>query len=251
MFYELFFNLVWLYIDQGEDYMLEFKQYQIGKRPQNLVIFLHGYNGTLEDHQYAVDWLKKYLKKSILITPQAPEICDKNPQKRQWFGMIKYDSENLRRKPETPIDKIFEIYNTASEEVAKCAKEINNFISEQQQKYNISGAHTFIIGFSQGAMLAIYAALTRPASLGGAFVLSGLVAADKSLEQKISSYTPIYMFHGTEDLKVQYKTLAYSMEWLKKHNIIVKHNIYQNLAHRINEEEIKTIANIIDQSEIE
>jgi phospholipase/carboxylesterase len=232
-------------------YMLEFKQYQLGKQPRNLVIFLHGYNGTLEDHQYAVDWLKKYLKNAILITPQAPEICDKNPQKRQWFGMLKYDPENLRRSQKTSIRDIFSIYDAAAAEIDSCADKINDFVSTQQKKYDIDDGNTFIIGFSQGAMLSIYAALIRPTPLGSVFALSGLVAAEKKLVQKISSYSPIYMFHGTEDMKVQYKTLPHSVKCLQKLHVPVKYTVYQDLAHQISEEEIKAAAEIINLSKIE
>jgi phospholipase/carboxylesterase len=231
--------------------MLEFKQYQLGHQPKNLVIFLHGYNGTLEDHQYAVDWLKKYLENTILITPQAPEICDKNPQKKQWFGMLKYDPENKRRNKETSIRDIFSIYDAAAAEIDSRADIINDFVSTQQKKYNIDDAHTFIIGFSQGAMLALYTSLTRPAPLGGVFVLSGLVAAEAALSQKIASHPPIYMFHGTEDLKVQYKTLIHSVKCLQKLHVPIKYTVYQDLAHQISEEEIKAVAEIINLSKTE
>lgn len=226
--------------------MLEAKQYQIGEQPQNLVIFLHGYNGTLDDHKYAIDWLRQYLQQAILITPQAPQICDKNPQKRQWFGMLKYDSENKRSNPQTPVEDIFAIYNDAALEIDFCAETINTFIDTQQRLFNIDDAHTFLIGFSQGAMLALYTALTRPEPLGGAFVLSGLVAGEFLLEQKISAEPQVYMFHGTADLKVQSKTFPHSVEWLENHQIPVKQHIYSGLAHRINEDEIMTIATIIN-----
>ena len=226
--------------------MFEFKQYQIGEKPQNLVIFLHGYNGNLEDHQYAVDWLQKYLRAAILITPQAADACDKNPQKRQWFGMQKYDVENKRSLPTTTIADIFAIYNAAAEEIAVCARKINAFIDEQQQIYGIDDAHTFLLGFSQGAMLTIYAALSRHAKLGAAFAFSGLVAGEDLLAQNINSYPPLYMFHGVEDLKVQYKTLDTSIEWLRAHHLKVRQKIYPELMHRMNENEIRTAAQIIN-----
>lgn len=231
--------------------MLEAKQYQIGEQPQNLVIFLHGYNGTLDDHKYAIDWLRQYLQQAILITPQAPQICDKNPQKKQWFGMLKYDPENLRRRPDTNIDDIFDVYDNASKEIDACAEEINKFIFDQQKKYDINNTKTFLIGFSQGAMLALYTALTSPTPLSGVFMLSGLVAARKVLSTKISSYPPVYMFHGEQDTKVQYKTLTHSIKWLQKMNIPIKYTVYQNLAHQINEDEIKAIAQIINHSKAE
>ncbi len=226
--------------------MLTYKSYILGNNPQNLVIFLHGYNGNPADHQYAIDWLKQYLQQSILIVPEAPEICDKNPQKKQWFGMLKYDAANRRSQPETTVAEIMDIYNAAAQEIVSCAQMLNEFISNMQKQFDVDNAHTYLIGFSQGAMLTIWAALTRAQKIAGGFVLSGLIAAEETLAGKIESRPPLYLFHGQDDMKVQYKTLDFSVQWLQQRQIPLKVQTYSGLAHRINEDEIKSIADIIN-----
>ena len=226
--------------------MLTYKSYILGNNPQNLVIFLHGYNGNPADHQYAIDWLKQYLQQSILIVPEAPEICDKNPQKKQWFGMLKYDAANRRSQPETTVAEIMDIYNAAAPEIVSRAQMLNEFISNMQQQFNIDNAHTYLIGFSQGAMLTIWTALTRAQNIAGGFVLSGLIAAEKTLSDRIVSRPPLYLFHGQDDMKVQFKTLDFSVQWLQQRQIPLKVQTYSGLAHRINEDEIKSIADIIN-----
>ncbi len=227
--------------------MLKYNHYILGDIPQNLVIFLHGYNGNPADHQYAIDWLKQYLQQSILVVPEAPEICDKNPDKRQWFGMLKYDAANRRSQPETTVAEIMDIYNAAAEEIVSRTQVLNDFISDMQQQFHIDNAHTYLIGFSQGAMLTVWTALTRPQKIAGGFVLSGLIAAEKTLSGKIESRPPLYLFHGVDDMKVQYKTLPFSEEWLKEHQITVQCRTFDDLAHRMNEDEIKMVADIINQ----
>lgn len=226
--------------------MFEYKQYISGDKPQNLLIFLHGYNGSIADHQYAIEWLQKYLRQTVLIMPEAPEICDKNPDKKQWFGMLKYDAENARANPETPIEKIFEIYNAAAAEVSANAGRLNNFISAMQKQFGFSDSQTYLAGFSQGAMLTIYTALTRNAPLAGGFVLSGLVAGEKLLAQSIKSRPPLYLFHGKDDLKVQYKTLETTQKWLQNHQVAIQTQTYADLAHRMNEAEMQKVAQIIN-----
>ena len=226
--------------------MLKYRQYNIGERPQKLVIFLHGYNGSIADHQYAIEWLQKYLQSAVLIVPEAPEICDKNPDKKQWFGMLKYDPENTRANPETPIEKIFEIYNAAAAEVSTNAQMLNDFISAMQQQFGFTDSQTYLAGFSQGAMLTIYTALTREVPLAGGFVLSGLVAGEKLLTQNIKSRPPLYLFHGQDDLKVQYKTLELTQKWLQNRQIAVQTQTYADLAHRMNEAEMQEVAQIIN-----
>lgn len=226
--------------------MFEYKQYISGDKPQNLLIFLHGYNGSIADHQYAIEWLQKYLQSAVLIVPEAPEICDKNPDKKQWFGMLKYDPENTRANPETPIEKIFEIYNAAAAEVSANAERLNKFISAMQKQFGFSDSQTYLAGFSQGAMLTIYTALTREAPLAGGFVLSGLVAGEKLLAQSIKSRPPLYLFHGKDDLKVQYKTLELTQKWLQNHQVAIQTQTYADLAHRMNEAEMQKVAQIIN-----
>ncbi len=228
--------------------MLEYDVYLRGENPQNLVIFLQGYNGTIATHQYAIDWLTEALENAVLIIPHAPEISDKNPERRQWFGMLKYDAENKRTLPETSTAEIFAVYNQTAAEIDRCAASINEFIDSMQKIYNITDSHTYLCGFSQGAMLTIYTALTRRQALGGAFVLSGLVAGADLLATKICSRPPLYLFHGRDDLKVQFKTLAQSEKWLRSHEIVPQVRIYDDLAHKMTADEMAEIASVIKQN---
>jgi len=240
------FLTIFVYNIAYEVDMLKYETDILGENPRNLVIFLHGYNGTVADHQYAFDWFKKYLHNAIFIVPHAPEISDKNPQKLQWFGMMKYDPENIRALPETTSDEIFAVYNKAGTDIDLCAQLINFFINEMQEKYGVDDAHTFLCGFSQGAMLTVYTALSRYATLGGAFAFSGLVAGAEMLKSKINSRPQIYLFHGKDDLKVQFKTLSISANWLVQQKVPVGVKTYSGLAHKMNEEEIRTASEIIN-----
>ena len=231
--------------------MLKYETEIIGENPQKLVVFLHGYNGNINDHAYAINWIKQYLENAVFCVPLAPETCDKNPQKKQWFGMLKYDGQNRRFSADTNASEIFEIYNQTQDEMSARAAEINDLIREIQQQYGFSAETTYVIGFSQGAMLALYAALSDKNISGGVFMLSGIIAAEKQLSQKISAFPHVYMFHGENDMKVQYKTLAFSDNWLTRHNI--PHDIftYPELAHKMCEAEIIEICKTINKKQPE
>ena len=225
--------------------MFEYIIFPAKSPTKSLIVFLHGYNDCVSYHQGAYELMRQNLPNSLLVAPEAPEICDKNSQKRQWFGMIKYDPENRRNFPSTSVPQIFKIYRQAEPEIDLRAHQINQFIDSLQKKYKISDSETFLIGFSQGAMLALYSALCRNHPLGGAFILSGLAAGRNLLHNKIKSNPPIFLFHGKNDLKVQYKTLKSTAHWLKKHQITPHIFTYKNLAHTVTAEEIKTITQII------
>lgn len=226
--------------------MLKYESYQNGQ-PLKLVIFLHGYNGTIDDHRYALDWLAEKIKDAVVVIPQAPQISDKNPQKYQWYGMLKYDADKKRTLPETSAEEIFAVYNAAADEIQNCSNLINNFIDEMQKKFSIGNEATSLVGFSQGAMLAIYTALCRKSPVAGVFALSGLVAGTDFLDKNIHSRPTLYLFHGQDDMKVQYKTLPYSIRWLERHNIHPVVKTYPDLAHKICEDEISEIVQVINK----
>ncbi|MDO4162052.1 MAG: dienelactone hydrolase family protein [Pseudomonadota bacterium] len=224
------------------------KTYPATASLQNLIIFLHGYNDCIANHEQTADLLCQKLPHAQIVLPQSDEPCDKNPQQRQWFGMMSYDAENKRTQPETSVPEIFRIYHKAEADICRCSGEINNFINTLQQKYLIDNRHTYLIGFSQGAMLTIYTALSRTTTLGGAFVLSGLVAGRASLAEKINSQPPLYLFHGKKDLKVQYKTVKSTATWLRHRGIPTTVFSFDNLSHHVTEQEIDIIADIINST---
>ena len=227
--------------------MLPYILHKVGEKPQNLLIFLHGYNDSVAGYSDKIALFCDKLKSAYLIFPESAQPCDRNSAHLQWFGMLKYDPDNKRRQPQTSTKEIFAIYEKAADDIQKQAANINLFISQMQQRYKTDDAHTYLMGFSQGAMLTIYAALTRSTCLAGGFVLSGLVAAEKSLQKQICSRPPLYLFHGEDDLKVQYKTLQHSVLWLRDNNVTASLKTYQRLAHKVCEEEIISIAEIINK----
>ena len=125
---------------------------------------------------------------------------------------------------------------------------MNEFISEMQGLYGVNDENTYVIGFSQGAMMAIYTSLSRKQKVGGCIALSGIVAGKDCLEKELHSRPDVYMFHGKDDVTVQYKTLNFSLDWLKAHNVNVKVFRIDDLPHIINPSELVQVADIINKS---
>lgn len=225
----------------------EFKSFVVGKKPNKLVFFLHGYTSCIEDLLPSIEILKKKLKNTIIVVPLANMQSERNPLKKQWYPLMDIDPERKRRKPETSIDDIIDIYNRTGERISNASKDINCFISKLQKDYNISDYNTYIMGFSQGAMLAIYSGLTRLNKIGGIFSFAGIICGKDDLEKEISSKPDVYLFHGTSDLSVQYKTLSYTKKWLDDNNIPWEAIEYDDITHELTEEEMLDAAKIINK----
>ena len=225
----------------------DYKSYGNTINPQNLVIFLHGYKSSMEDISPEAALLSSLSPQTLVITPQSPKIHQKNKM-RYWYNVAEFDTEHKRHNPQTPLEEIVQIYNAAGEQLAHDATQINRFINEIIQQYHVPEQKTFIAGFSQGAMLALYTALSRGSNLGGCFVISGLVAGKDKLEQELNSYPKIYLFHGLKDDVILPKTIDFTTSWLKEHNIDFKLETFENLAHKIDNQELAKITAIINNT---
>lgn len=212
-----------------------------------LIIFIHGYNGDIEAVEPKIEILLSKIDSAVIVTPESPIVCEKNAMKKQWFSTSQFDECNKRRDSNTALEELVEIYNKSGELLEKSALEMNIFIDEMQKKYAISDEKTYIIGFSQGAQLAIFTALSRKTKVAGCISIAGIVAGKDRLGEVLSSTPKVLLLHGKDDVKVQYKSLDFSLEWLKSHNIEVQAIRYDNLDHRISEEELDDIAKFINE----
>lgn len=226
----------------------DYKSFGAQTNPKKLIVFLHGYNSSIADVEDFATLLAHKLKDTLIVAPEADMQSERNPLKKQWYALADVDPDRRRRKPETSTDEIIEIYNRTGQRISAAAKRINKFITQLQKQHHISNQNTFVMGFSQGAMLAIFTGLTRRHKLGGVFPFAGIVCGKDALEQEIYSRPDVYLFHGTSDLAVQYKTLAFTKKWLEAHDINWEAVEYEGIEHRLIEDEMEDAAKIINRS---
>ena len=120
---------------------------------------------------------------------------------------------------------------------------IVQFIGQIAKKYNTGVSHIYLMGFSQGAIMSYYVALTQPGKLKGIVALSGRlldeVKPKTAAKDKLTSLS-VFMAHGNNDkvLNVQYSRDA--DKYIKKEGINNAYNEYP-MGHEISPAEIKDI----------
>ena len=224
------------------------KYYKIGVNPQKLIIFIHGYNGSPEAIDYAIQSLREKLHNAVLVVPRAPFECEKDVNNLQWLSFYQVDPKAEFRNPDSSVEKIFGIFDALAPSFEQTAAQMNDFVDEMQQLFGIEDKNTYIAGFSQGAMIALYTALSRRQNLGGCVMLSGIVAGRPLLEKNIVSTPKLLILHGEDDATVQYKTLPTTLKWLDNQNISYKCLTYKGLAHRMNDEEMQQLTEFVEQN---
>ena len=224
------------------------KYYKTRGNLNKILIFIHGYNGSPEAIDYAVQELRSRISDTTIIVPRAPHRCEKDATNLQWLSFYKVDPLVRFRAADASIEEIFDIFDALAPDFAEVAAQINLFIDEMQQQFAVDDAHTYIAGFSQGAMLALYASLTRTKPVGGCIMLSGIAAGRPLLEKSIISRPPLLVLHGRDDATVQFKTLPTTLQWLKENNIKYQCCEYAGLAHKMNADEMQKIADFIAEN---
>ena len=160
----------------------KYKAFKSGSKVSRLIIFLHGYNSCIEDVEPFAEMLLQHLDYTLVVMPEADTQSERNPLKKQWYALVDVDPDRKRRIPETPTDEIVEIYNRTGPRISETAKKMNAFISSLQKELKIKNKDTYVMGFSQGAMLAMYVGLTRKYELGGVFAFACIVCCKDLLE---------------------------------------------------------------------
>ncbi len=166
------------------------------KKPRKLVILLHGYGSNKYDIFPLMDSFLDILVDAQCISVNAPFNCEFG-QGFQWFPL-----KNMK-------------YDYIYKEIKKNYKILQDFIDTQIKRFNLDYKDVLLIGFSQGAMLALYAGLRIPHKLRGIIAFSGLLVDNfKSLSNELKCKQDIMLIYGTDDEVIPPEYFAFSEKLL-------------------------------------
>jgi phospholipase/carboxylesterase len=164
------------------------------------VIFLHGYGADGNDLIGLAPYFAQALPDAAFYAPNAPEPCEIAPYGRQWFSLERYDSELLRRNPNTLAAAFESLYAGA----VAAAPVLDSFIDAVCAREGLPLDKVALVGFSQGTMMALHVGLRRgdPAGhrLAGIVGFSGtLVGASRLAKERVEDAPPVVLIHGDAD----------------------------------------------------
>ena len=186
-----------------------------GGDAEQLVVFLHGWGADGNDLIGLADPWSEVLPHAHFMSPHAPDVCDANPLGRQWFSFESRDAEEI----------------TAA--AAGAAAIINRFIDDSLKRLGLTDSQLALVGFSQGAMLAIYIALRREAPCAAVVGYSGALIGAETLAEEIRSRPPMLLAHGDADPVVPFASLGAAVQMLGSHDITVRMHAGKGLGHGI------------------
>ncbi len=187
-------------------------------KPVYLVVLLHGHDSdgqTLINH--ALNWAPT-MPKAEFLAAEPGMARDGVPSGRQWFDMA-----------DASPDKMIKGIKTV-------APLLDNFLDEMLAKRRLPESHLALVGFSQGAMLALHVGLRRPKQMAAIAAFSGAVFDLDSLSSEIRSKPPVLLIHGESDPVVPFVTMTDTKSVLKAHGVPVKSLKRPGLRHEMDDD---------------
>lgn len=184
-----------------------------GGAPRRLVALLHGVRARGEDMIARAGALRAALPDAAIFAPDAPFPCDDAPGTREWFSLAD-------RAPAVLL---------AGAQAA--AGRLDAALDERLRALGLGDGVLALVGFSQGAAMALHAGLRRKRPATGIVAFSGAFMGARGGE--IASRPPVLLVHGEDDAVVPFAAMARSAAALRALGVPVETLARRGLGHDV------------------
>lgn len=152
-----------------------------GLPPRHIVVLLHGYGADGSDLIDLGRHWARLLPDTLFVAPNAPRPCGQNPFGFEWFAL---DVDRIRGRLE------------GAREAAPVLRE---FLADLWSQSGVGAAQTWLVGFSQGAMMALHVGTGLDETLAGIVAFSGALVPPESFASGSAARSPVALVHGELD----------------------------------------------------
>ncbi|HEV7275593.1 MAG TPA: alpha/beta fold hydrolase [Devosiaceae bacterium] len=154
---------------------------QSGGLPRQVVVLLHGYGSDGQDLIALGQHWRSLLPEALFVAPNAPDACPDNPMGYQWFPL----------RLDRTISRV--------EGAPEARDSIAELLDELWAQTGLGPAETVLVGFSQGAMMALHVALSLEESVAGVVAFSGALIPPAGFPEDTAARPPVALIHGDLD----------------------------------------------------
>lgn len=183
-----------------------------GGKPESLVVLIHGYGADGDDLLSLGSMWSSLLPNTLFVAPHGPMVCEMNPSGNQWFGLGDWDPGRILN------------------EVQDLTPSFNKYLDDLLKTYELPSEKLALVGFSQGAMLALHVGLRRP-QCAGVVAYSG--AFLENSKEVLIGRPPVLLVHGTEDEVIPDSSSQMAEASLKVLGVPVTLSLLPGLGHGI------------------
>jgi phospholipase/carboxylesterase len=188
---------------------------------KQLVILLHGIGADGNDLIGLAPFYQALLPDALFVAPNAPLPFDMAPFGYQWFSIQDMQA------------------STRLNGVRQAAPALDAFIDTELARLGLNENRLVLIGFSQGAMMALHVGLRRAEASAGIISHSGMLVGESRLAGEIRSRPPVLLTHGAFDEVLPVQALPIAEGTLRAAGVPVEAHVMPNLGHGIDEATIR------------
>jgi phospholipase/carboxylesterase len=186
---------------------------------RQLIVLVHGYGADGNDLISLGQVWQQALPDAAFAAPHAPQRIPDGPGGHQWFALNRMET-------------------TETEPGAAAAMPaLDAFIDAELAA---TGAGTLaLVGFSQGAMMALYTGLRRKAAPAAILAYSGLMPGRIPQPSPAGAYPPVFISHGDSDTVVPPQLMFVALGALQQVGATVDWHLARNIGHGIDPESLE------------
>lgn len=198
------------------------------------LIMLHGYGSNGDDLISLVPALKKENLNTVFYAPDAPFSMGFNAY--QWYSLDDIEDCSVLER--------FEYVANLMQRAKNVVPLIHNFVEMVCKKHNIASSNIFLMGFSQGGLLALMSGLMDPKKIGGIIGCSSIPIAINTvmLKEEVLNTPDALLTHGEDDRQVPFIATEMTQNTLKNLGASVTTYAVPGMGHSIDSGCIQAIS---------
>jgi len=198
------------------------------KKAKNIVAMFHGVGSNAKDLISIVPYIQETLNQTHFISIDGGQKYSIANFGFQWFELQNRDQSVLQR------------------EIAKTIPKIIKFLEIKVAELDLEFDDLFLMGFSQGSMLATHIATSVDKKMAGIIGIAGAVIPKEKFQGNNS--TPICLIHGMDDEVIRLEAMNQGENYLNSLGFMVEAHTIPFLAHSIDIKCLEILVNFIKKN---
>jgi phospholipase/carboxylesterase len=179
-----------------------------------LLVLLHGYEGN---ETTLFRFAPRLEPRFQIVCPRGP--LELGSERCAWFTFQRTPAGN----------------RIAADQLASSVERMRAFIAEAIEAYQADAGRVYLLGFSQGAILALTLALTTPRLLAGVVALAGRIPAEITpwlAAPEETAGLPVLLAHGRDDTTLPVTNAHAARARLEEQRVALTYREY-DAGHRL------------------
>ncbi len=210
------------------------------QNPKKLMIMLHGYGDNAINFIQIANLIDQDDFGMKYVALNAPDTIQDYPMGHEWFQLYLNGSHISNAGVKE--------YDVAKKKISENVEKIYNSISLLLENLNLKMTDCFVMGFSQGGMMAFELGKILQKHLAGLAIISSRIISKEQKPNNAFLKTPIFISHGGQDAVLPVSNYNESIEVLKNFNFNYENHLIEKDEHTMSQETITLLQNFIKKN---